>query len=210
VPPTASINGLLVDPVQIVAKPLCPSTTTTGATTEHTTTDQVTAAVSSRSALETAINKFATDVATARTHVDATTGINYAAQVSVVVIGVATPEKTTDGAYKFAVTVSIIPNDATVTVSAEHQRTFCKPLIDLISGISGVTITSDCTWTAKTSVKRQATPSTWDMSATAPGPVVEQAYPSAQTSSNPRASAASTVIVAFGTALISLFVSLFM
>jgi hypothetical protein len=149
------------------------------------------------------MTKFVAAVTELQTRIDPVTGTKVAAEVSIVVIGFPAPEKNTvDGTYKFRVTVAFVPSDASVTVGDDHKRLFCEPLKVLIKDLTRVELTSACTYTPKTTVKRsalQSSANTYDMSATAPGTSVDAIY----------GNSASAIALAFGAVLISI-VALFM
>jgi len=194
------------DTAAVVATPgltAAPDSCATQSATATTPSDKITATVSSASNLDTALSNFAAAVTTLQNEVDPTTGVKIAAQVSIVVLGVATPSKNADGSYTFAITVTFIPSDPSVTVTDQHRALYCPPLKQLIADITRVTVTSDCTYTLLSSTKRSALQTgdqTYSMTTTAPGSSVDSVY----------GSGSSTIVVAFGVALISLFVTLFM
>jgi len=149
------------------------------------------------------MTKFVAAVTELQTRIDPVTGTKVAAEVSIVVIGFPAPEKNTDGTYKFRVTVAFVPSDASVKVGDDHKRLFCEPLKVLVKDLTRVELTSDCTYTPKTTVKRSALQSsaadTYEMSATAPGTSVDAIY----------GNSASSIALAFAAVLISI-VALFM
>jgi len=147
------------------------------------------------------MNHFIAAVTTLQSQVDPTTGVKIAAQVSIVVLGIAAPSKNSDGSYTFTITVAFIPSDASITVTVDHERLFCPALKGLVYDMTKVQPTTDCVYTTRVgSVKRAIAQQsqTYDMTTTAPGPSVDAIY----------GSSASTVAVAFGASLVSLFVAL--
>jgi len=195
------------DTAAVVATPgltAAPDSCATQSATATTPSDKITATVSSASNLDTALTNFANAVTALQNDVDPTTGVKIAAQVSIVVISVATPAKNAvDGSYLFDIVVAFIPSDPSVTVTAQHRTLYCTPLKQLITDITRITVTSDCTYTLVSSTKRSALQTgdqTYSMTTTAPGSSVDSVY----------GSGSSTIVATFGVALISLFVTLFM
>jgi len=170
-----------------------------------TPTDKIQEAVSKPATVADASTKLANAIVELRKKIDSVTGRLTAAEVSIIIIGYEAPKPDTDGSYKFTVRVTFVPADATITPGADHQRVYCPVLRDFMENLSGVSTTTDCVYTATISVKRDisqssGTPANYDVSSNAPSSSVNALY----------GSSASTVVVAFGAALISLFVALFM
>jgi hypothetical protein len=169
-----------------------------------TPTDKLQEAVSKPATVADASTKLANAIIELRKKIDSVTGRLTAAEVSIIIIGYEAPKPDTDGSYKFTVRVTFVPADATITPGDDHKRVYCPVLRDFMEHLSGVRPTTECVYTATISVKRdisQTGSNTYDMSANAPSSSVNALYGS---------NSASTVVVAFGAALISLFVALFM
>jgi hypothetical protein len=166
-------------------------------------TEKLRETISSPTTLSDAATRFANGVIELQKTIDPVTGTKVAGQVSIVVLSVSSPEKNADGSYKFSLTVVFIPYGS-VVVGEDHKRVYCPLLKVFIRDLTKVELSTDCKFTERVGVKREVSQSsskTYDMSANAPGSSVNALYGS---------SAASTVVVAFGAALISLFVALFM
>jgi hypothetical protein len=162
----------------------------------------LTTAVSNPSRATTAATNLANCLIVLKTQTDPITGINQAALVSVIVVGVSSPTNNGDGSYSLTITVTFVPVAGnTVGVTDDIRRVHEPCLANFSNDLSGVKCDGTVKWTPN--VKRaisQGSAETDNAATTMPGGNVQAVY---------GASTSSAVFATLGLLFVSL-IALFM
>jgi len=162
----------------------------------------LTTAVSDSGRATTAATNLANCLIVLKTQTDSITGINQAALVSVIVVGVSSPTNNGDGSYSLTITVTFVPVAGnTVGVTDDIRRVHEPCLANFSNDLSGVKCDGTVKWTPN--VKRaisQGSAQTDNAGTTMPGGNVQAVY---------GASTSSAVFATLGLLFVSL-IALFM
>jgi hypothetical protein len=144
-----------------------------------TTVDKIGAVVNTPTKVDSALTTLNSDLATAKTTVDSQTGATLGNDFTLIVVALGYPAQNSDGSVKLSVIATFLPTGVAVTtVTDDHKRFYCPIIVKLLANVGGFKVTDlgACTWTAQSSVKRQAASSTYEVSSPATSQSVNNLY----------------------------------
>jgi len=205
---TADVFNSFSAEVLKAAPATCVKPPTTGDANPPTTTDPVDKigeVVNTPTKVSTALEQFNSDLNTAKTTVDSTTGTALAADFTLVILALGYPSTNGDGSVKLSVLATFLPTGVLVTqVTDDHKRIYCPIIVKLLANVGGFKVTDlgACTWSAQTTVKRTAGSQSYEISSPANSQSVNNLYGSS--------SAADHQTISFFLVVVFVIMSLFL